>query len=62
MLRNAKDYLQINDVQDTYIDTYILTYILTYIDKRRELLMNSTLTSLAPDLASVGVLRSLEVS
>lgn len=41
MLRNAKDYLQINVVQDIYIDTYTVH---TYIDKRRELLMNSTLT------------------
>lgn len=41
MLRNAKEYLQINVVQDIYI--YIYT-VHTYIDKRRELLMNSTLT------------------
>ena len=51
MLRNAKEYLQINDVQDIYIDTYILTYI----DIHRELLLNSTLTF-------VGVLRVLEDS
>ena len=77
MLRNAKDYLQINVVQDIYIyihtqykiyiyiyihstryiyihtqyiytytvHIYIYTYTVhIYIDKRRELLMNSTLT------------------
>ena len=51
MLRNAKEYLLINVVQDIYIDTYILTYI----DIHRELLLNSTLTF-------VGVLRILEGS